>query len=183
MSWQKAIMNNTFIQLCSISFTSLISNICFCSYHKTWGGRKPTYLTSANIRINTFSVVPWGGRKQMSVGKIRMLDGLVSTHYKFLLLTAKLHLCTIQICNQNKNYNISNTYALTAVLPPLALLASLSRVTWQWPLVLLIWCESELKFRIRFNPWAGLAWGLGLGPLFNMRVPIRTLFAASCGQF
>jgi len=65
----------------------------------------------------------------MSVGKIQMLDGLVSTHYKFLLLTAKLHLCTIHICNQSKNYDISNKYALTAVLAPLALLASLSRIT------------------------------------------------------
>jgi hypothetical protein len=44
------------------------------------GGRKPTYLTSVNIRINVFSVVPWSGRKQMSVGKIRMLGGLVPTH-------------------------------------------------------------------------------------------------------
>jgi hypothetical protein len=52
--------------------------------HTFWGGRKPTYLTSVNIRIdiciNAFSVVPWGSRKQMSVGKIQMLDGLVSTH-------------------------------------------------------------------------------------------------------
>ncbi len=33
-----------------------------------------------NIRINAFKVVPWGGRKQMSVGKIQMLDVLFSTH-------------------------------------------------------------------------------------------------------
>jgi hypothetical protein len=47
------------------------------------GGRKPTHLTSMNICINAFSVVPWGGWKQMSIGKIRMLDGLVSTHCTF----------------------------------------------------------------------------------------------------
>ncbi len=44
------------------------------------GGRKPIYLTSTNIHINTLSIVPWGGRKQMSLVKIQMLDGLVSTH-------------------------------------------------------------------------------------------------------
>ncbi len=44
------------------------------------GGRKPIYLTSTNVHINTFSIVPWGSRKQMSIGKIHMLDGLVSTH-------------------------------------------------------------------------------------------------------
>ncbi len=49
------------------------------------GGRKLTYLTSTNIRINirinAFSVIPWGNRKGISIGKIQMLDGLVSTHW------------------------------------------------------------------------------------------------------
>jgi hypothetical protein len=52
------------------------------------GGRKPTHLSYVNIRIfliniciNAFSVVPWGRWKRMSVGKIQMSDGLVSTHW------------------------------------------------------------------------------------------------------
>ncbi len=48
-------------------------------------GGNQTYLTSANIRINiciyAFSVVPWGSEKWMYIGKIRMLGGLVSTHW------------------------------------------------------------------------------------------------------
>ncbi len=47
------------------------------------GGNQPI-LTSTNIgnniRINTLSAVPRGSRKRMSVGKIGIIDELVSTH-------------------------------------------------------------------------------------------------------
>jgi hypothetical protein len=46
------------------------------------GGNQPI-LTSTNIginiRIKAFSVVPGGSRKRMSVGKIGIIDELVST--------------------------------------------------------------------------------------------------------
>ncbi len=77
--WQCLYMIMPSISRCDIAF--LIS----LGFATQMGGRKPTYITSANIRINirisAFSVVPCGGRKQMSAGKIPMLDELVSTHW------------------------------------------------------------------------------------------------------
>ncbi len=56
-------------------------------FHECLLGWEETNITSVNIRIkiciNAFSIVPRGSGNRVSVGKIRMLVGLVSTHFVF----------------------------------------------------------------------------------------------------